>query len=394
MIPAVQGSRRHRFRWFAAACAFGALALTPAGSSASGSPCADGQALGPCAVGVIGGLLGQGQCQTPAPSPDSGTHAPTSAQRLQSLIEQVPCPQTGRVSYGTADNLGNTMSVLDPVSAPGGGYLGVYHTPYRDTPGGVENDFRINLATSTDLIHWTWVTMLDSAGASMPTLRSIPGAPGYLLAYEKRLPGRGSFVRLRYYRTLQDLLAGRYAAQRELPRCFSQYNNGTPTILWTRWNHSLSRSVIELGFHYQTVVKKWRPGPDREALGTLRGFRRWSARLDPATDSALQGIGLSGSHGDWRQFSFEGGRWRLYEGQTAYNDFGTWRVVLEDATTHRVYQLALRMGSDAVSNSFANPVARLETAPGGHGNVLVVTMFLFSSQLPGGTGELVYYEPA
>jgi hypothetical protein len=224
----------------------------------------------------------------------------------------------------------------------------------------------------------------------MPTLRPIPGTPGYLLAYEKRL--RGNIVRVRYYRTAQDLLAGRYRAQRDLPRRFSRYNNGTPTIVWTRWNHGLHRSVIELGFHYQSAIRRW-PGPDREAFGVLAGFRRWSAQADPATDSALRSLGLTGSHGDWRQFGFEGGRWRLYEAQTAYNNFGTWRVVLESPASRKLYPLALRMGSDPVSSSFANPVAREEKAPGGHGRVLVVTMFLFSSRPPGGDGELVYYQP-
>lgn len=391
MIHAVQGSRGHRYQSLLVALALSAVALMPAGSSARDRRCAANQTLRACAEGLVEGVLGPGQCQAQSESPDSGPGAQTSADRLQNLIEEVPCPQSGRVSYDTIDNLGESMAVLDPIPNPAGGYLGVYHTPFPDRPGGDEDDFRVSLASSADLIHWTRVAVLDPAGASMPTLRSIPGASGYLLAYEKRL-ARGNVIRIRYYRTLPDLLAGRYAAQRDLPRRFSRYNNGTPTILWTRWNHALGRSVIELGFHYQSAVKRW-PGPDREALGTLRGFREWSTRVDPSTDSALGHIGLSGSHGDWRQFSFEGSRWRLYEAQTAYNDFGTWQVVLESPTTRRLYRLALRMGSAPVSSSFANPVAREETAPGGHGNVLVVTMFLFSSRVPGDIGELVYYQP-
>ena len=147
--------------------------------------------------------------------------------------------------------------------------------------------------------------MLDPTGASMPTLSAIPGTSGYLLAYEKRpRAGGGDVVRIRYYPSLFWLLGGQWAAQRDLPLTFSPYNDGTPTILWVHWNGGLSRSAIGLGFHYETATARQR-GPDREAVGTLRGFRTWTAHTDPATDGALDRQGLLGSHGDWRQFSFE-----------------------------------------------------------------------------------------
>jgi hypothetical protein len=280
------------------------------------------------------------------------------------------------------------MSVLDPIPDPQGGYLGVYHTAFR-LSGDPFEDFRISLGYSTDLIHWTRLEILDPAGASMPTLRAIAGSPGFLLAYEKQTAHRGNLIRIRFYPTLAALLAGRFSAQRDLRRLFSPYNNGTPTILWAQWHGSLPRSAIELGFHYESAPKGWR-GPDREALGILRGFRSWTARTDPAADAALDHQGLAGSHGDWRQFEFDGLRWRVYEGQTSFNDFGSWRVVLENPSSGETYSLALRMGSQTVASSFANPVASVEPGPGGQGLVLVVTMYLFAAPVQ---GELVYYQP-
>lgn len=385
--------RPYRYRWLLVVLALALGAVMSSGASATRRNCVSGQTLQNCAVSLVTGLLAGDQCQAALPQPGTGAPAYSSrADRLQRLIEDVPCPGSGRVSYGTDDNVGDSMSVLDPIPDPRGGYLGVYHTAFRPPGAPGAAGFRISLAQSSDLIHWTRLQILDPSGASMPTLRAVAGARGFLLAYEKQTAHQGNVVRIRYYPTLNALVAGRYDAQHDLPRILSPYNNGTPTILWARWHGALSRSVIELGFHYETARKGWR-GPDREALGTLRGFRSWTARTDPITDAALDHQGLVGSHGDWRQFELYGDRWRVYEAQTSYNDFGTWRVVLDNPSSRQLYSLALRMGSQAVTNSFANPVARVEPAPNGQGQVLVITMYLFASRVPGQSGELVYYQP-
>lgn len=382
-------SRRYPYRWLVLALASLVCAATSAGASATGPRCMPGQTLRSCTAGVVTGTLVGNQCQSDLPQQPSGPQAQASAaDQLQRLLEDVPCPSSGRVAYDANDNFGDSLSVLDPIPDPQGGYLGVYHTAFRP-PGDPFVNFRISLGYSTDLIHWSRLAVLDASGASMPTLRSIAGAPGFLLAYEKQTARNGNVVRLRYYPTVAALLAGRFSAQRDLPRLFSPYNNGTPTILWAQWHGSLYRSVIEVGFHYESAPKGWR-GPDREALGTLRGFRSWTAHTDPLADSLLNHQGLKGSHGDWRQFGFAGLRWRVYEGQTSFNDFGTWRVVLQNPASGQSYSLALRMGSQTVASSFANPIARVEPGPNGRGLVLVVTMYLFAGPAQ---GELVYYQP-
>jgi hypothetical protein len=326
------------------------------------------------------------------PAPRAAPKPKTSAAKLQSLIEEVPDPATGRVSFGTSDNLGDQMGALDTIPDPAGGYLGVYHTPFRSPHG---RDFRISLAHSTDLIHWTRIRILDPNAASMPTLRPIPRTAGYLLAYEKKqtLPASGGdIIRVTDYRTLADLLAGRFAARRNLPRSFSRYNNGTPTILSINWRRGLASSVIQLGFHYQTD-RQSAPGADREGLGEITGFHRWTARRDRLTDASLDQQGLRGNHGDWRQFSFEGDRWRLYEAQTSFDNFATWHVLLYNARSRRMHPLALRTGAGTLLTSVGNPIAKEETAPGGSGQVLVITTFVFAASAPEDIGELVYYQP-
>lgn len=353
----------------------------------AGAACTGGQDLGACTVSGVGGLL----APPPCPQPSSGDpETSASAVRLERLIEELPCPSSGRVSFATGDDLGEPMGALDVVADPAGGYLGVYHTAFGPADNAL--DYRICLGRSGDLIHWRRLQVLDPAGASMPTLRAIPGWPGYLLAYEKSPSSQaGHVIRLRYYATETDLLAGRYAAQRDLPLRLSAYNNGTPTLLSIRWARNVRRSVVKLGFHYETRLRG-HPGPDREAVGTLSGLRRWSVHPDFGIDAALNRQGLEGNHGDWREFSFEASRYRLYEAQRSFNDFSSWHVVLNGPGAN-LYPLALKSQDTVVSSSFGNPVATELPAPTGTGQVLLVTVFLFASRAPGQTGELVYYQP-
>lgn len=345
-------------------------------------------ALWSAPTGAAGATSPLQPCQTQATPPPAAAPQPESPlAQLQSLIENVPCLGSGQVSYGTTDNLGDSMDVLDPIADPAGGYLGVYHTEFGPYPW----EFRISLAQSADLIHWTQIAVLDPLGASMPTLRAVAGTSGFLLAYEKKIPHLGNIIRLRYYTSLGALQAGRFAAQRDLPQTFSHFNDGTPTILSITWNHGLARSVIHIGFHYETESKGGR-GPDREAIGTLVDFKRWTARTEKPLDAALDQQGLSGSHGDWRQFNFVGDEWRIYEGETTWSNSASWHVVLQDTSNGQLYPLTLSSETQAISGSVANPVVTVLPAPGGNGQVLVVTLFLFAADAPAVPGELVYYQ--
>src|SRR5579884_178297 len=150
---------------------------------------------------------------------------------LALALTEVPCPGSARAVYRLRDDRGEPVDVLDPID--------------------------------------------DPRGASMPALAAVPGASGFLLAYEKS-HGRYDGVRVRFYPSRAALLAGRYSASRDLPLRFSRYSNGTPSFLSIEWRGGLARSVITLAFHYETASRGGKPGPDREATGVLRGFRSWS----------------------------------------------------------------------------------------------------------------------
>ena len=234
----------------------------------------------------------QQPCPTPASATGVAPQALSALAQLEELIENVPCAGSGQVSYGTTDNLGGSMDVLDPIADPAGGYLGVYHTQFGSHAG----EFRISLAQSPDLIHWTRIVVLDPLGASMPTLRPIPGSTGFLLAYEQRSrrPSATSFAL--YYTTLAALLSGHYAAQRARRANAVQLQQRDPDDPLDRLAHGPVQLGDQFGFHYETEQSDGR-GPDREAIGTVIDFRHWSARPDLQTDSALEQLGLHGSHG-------------------------------------------------------------------------------------------------
>jgi hypothetical protein len=238
------------------------------------------------------------------------------------------------------------------------------------------------------------VQVLDPSGASVPSLRAIPGAAGYLLAYEKQGRSRMGHVRIRYYATLAALRSNRAAAQVDLPIRFSPFNNGTPSFLSIDWRGGPARSVVKLAFHYETARRRRHPGPDREAVGTLGGLRRWQAAPDAAIDALLARRGLAGNHGGVREFAIDGRRWRVYEGQTAFGDFSGWHVLLYDVSSGALEPLALRTPSGRSSSSFGNPTATVLRAPDGSRRVLVVTVFVFSAgPSSSDPGELVYYQP-
>jgi hypothetical protein len=311
---------------------------------------------------------------------------------LANLIEQVPTVSSGRVVYDATDSLGRPLGLLNPIPSPDGGYLGVYQI---ESGGTALANYDVVLGQSQDLLHWSPVAVLDT-GASSPTLRPIPGGAGYLLAEEKYSAAHPfDQIRLRYFRTTADLYADRDSGQIVLPRQFSPYADGTPSFLSIAWHGRLSRSVIELGFHYLPFANNPdHQGPDREAIGVLTGFRKWSARRDWATDGLLDQAGLTGKHGDRRQFSFDGQRWRVYEGQTSYalDGFANWSIALYSVTARRMYPLTIDTRTGAFATSFGGPTVQVEPAPGAIGSVLVVTMYVFPTT-PGEGGELVYYQP-
>jgi hypothetical protein len=289
------------------------------------------------------------------------------------------------------------MADLDPIAGANGTYYAVYMWRARSTPPGYGNqDFNVGLAGSNNLTTWWCKNPSLVIGAGDATLRRVPGATGYILADEEYTANPIDTVVLRYYPNVEALAAGHYSSIEYLPRKFSTQDDGTPSIVSIRWRGSLSKSVIDLAFSYDKVGKNI----SREATGVLIGFRLWVARPATHTDAELTAAGFTGSHGQMRQFTYDGRPWRLYEAQRSCDaicaqngDFSNWQLVLDDVSSGRMYPLTLEVDGQADAPSFGNPTASVLPAPDGRGKVLVVTTFVFYAGSSTGTQELLYYAP-
>ena len=344
-------------------------------------------------VGAVIGARHRGANCAAAPFGAAPASAGPQGGQLIRLLEGGTCPQDGQVAFALRDDTGAPMEVLDPVADPRGGYLGVYHTSAAGHAAADARGYELVLAHSDDLLHWRRLRVLDGGGASMGTLQPVPGGNGFLLAYEKAPAQTGHFIRVCYYAQPSALQAGRASACRALPRTLSALNEGTPSLLSIRWNGGLDRSVIELAFHYELTAGQG-AGADREALGVLTGFRRFSALPDQTVDAALTRAGFAGSHGDQRQFAYGGQTWSVYEANTTASGFASWFSVLYAPSSRAVYPLAFRTTDGVLPRSFGNPVVEVLPAPGGHGRVLAMTLFVFSAGPAARlAGELIFYRP-
>jgi hypothetical protein len=185
------------------------------------------------------------------------------------------------------------------------------------------------------------------------------------------------------------LLAGRPTREFLAPRTLSACNEGTPSIRRVGLDGGPDGSRIELGFHYHRACQV-----DRQARGTLTGFRTWTTATDPELDAAVEraaaaaGERIGGNIGDRDHLRHLGRDYDLIEAQGRRGDFATWRVYLHDrtaGTTERL-EIVTHKGSTA----FANPTATPLRDPAGR-EAIMVTMFLpLEGAAPGEAGSLLY----
>jgi hypothetical protein len=297
---------------------------------------------------------------------------------LSAAIDNVP-RATGR-RYAARDDHGRSMDTLKIIPRPGGGYLGVYHS-------GSQGAFRVYVAESRDLLHWTSKAVLDN-NASQPTIAVLSDS-GYLLADEasgNHAAGRSRpRLRFRYYASLAALLAGRADRKFEAPHFLAPADHGaegTPNIVSAVLSPDLSHSRIVVGFHYTLPHQ-----PDRPGLGALTNFSSWTARPDTVLAAALRADGISGSIGDRDTVSFLGASFELVEAQPGTGP--AWHVYLYDERTRRAVPLQIRTNQG--SRSFGNPTVTSLREPSG-AMALVFTLFLREQFAASGeTGELIYY---
>jgi hypothetical protein len=280
--------------------------------------------------------------------------------------------------YDARDSAGNRMDTAKVIPSPAGGYLAVYHD------GEV-----CHLATSTDLMEWTHRAVVDEP-ATQPTVAAT-GDGGLLTAAEFN-DGHGGRLRVRWWPTLEALLAGRPARQFLAPRTLSPCNEGTPSIRRLSLHGDPDSSTVELGFHYHRDCQV-----DRQALGTLTGFSGWTAATNPGLDAAVEraaaaaGQRIRGNIGDRDHLRHLGRDYDLVEAQGRRGDFATWRVYLHDraAGTAEQLQVTTHRGSTA----FANPTATRLRDPAGRDSLMVTLFLPMEGAAPGEAGSLLFVVP-
>jgi hypothetical protein len=298
--------------------------------------------------------------------------APSDPARaaLKSLIENVTSA-TGK-RFDAKDNVGHNMDCAKIIANPeAGGYIAVYHTY-------VNGEAKVNLASSTDLLNWTWIRELAGSitgAASQPTIK-VASDGGFVMAWEQEPSNHLKFV---YFRNWNDLKNGVVNKRYDAARLFSSCAEGTPNL------YSASSTRLDVGFHYYKNCDV-----DRQARGTLTNFNSWTASTQGNFDNALLHWGVAGNIGDRDgHLNFQGYNFGLIEGQFKKGDFGSWRSFIYDYSTGNAEQLNIR--TNGGSTAFANPTITALTINGQ--NAMVVTLFVPSEgAAPGEAGELIYYK--
>jgi hypothetical protein len=313
-------------------------------------------------AGLVAGLtlLAPGGCsKDPPPTIDE------ARAELRGYIEDVTQATARR--YAVVDDRGREMDTVKIIAVPeSGGFVGLYHS-YREDTG----TFAVHLATSEDLMDWTWRRQLGD-NASMPTIKPASDG-GYVVAWEQEPPNH---LRLMYYASWNDLLVGAASKTFDAPLRLSSCAEGTPNL------YAASSTAVDVGFHFYRDCQF-----DREARGTT-DWHSWTASARPTLDAALEARGVMGGIGDRDVIRFRGFDLTLIEGQLVNEDPRTWRVFLYDDQTGNAQPLHFRTPGGSIA--FANPtIADIEI---GGRKAILVTLFIHDKGARGSeAGELIYY---
>jgi hypothetical protein len=259
------------------------------------------------------------------------------------------------------------MDTVKIVAIPeSGGFVGLYHS-YREAT----EAFYVHLATSSDLMNWTWRVELASE-ASMPTIKPASDG-GYVVAWEQEPDNHLKFA---YYSTWTNLLNGVASKTFDAPRRLSSCAEGTPNL------YSASSTWVDVGFHFYANCDL-----DRQARGTT-DWRSWSPAEKPLLDRAILVHGVMGGVGDRDVVSFKGFDFTLIEGQVIRDDWRSWRIFLYDDETGQAEQLNIRTHAGSVA--FTNPTVE-QIVIGGQKAVLVTLFVPQEGAKSTEAGQLIYY---
>lgn len=293
-------------------------------------------------VFLLPGLVTPGQL-TPGPIARADEARAAATDLLTRHLESVP--EAEMSVYRLKDNLGRRMDCLEvfqpAAHAEPGVYYGVYHSP----EAGV---FVTHLARSTDLRTWTHLSPLDTH-ASQPTVHPCDGG-SFLVAYEHDEPN-SVWIRMRWYRNLDEFLVGRHHRQYDIARTLAPTAEGTPSIeSVTGLDRGIDSAEIRTRFHY------YKDGQvDQLAEGILTDFRSWKAIPAAAINARLIADGWLGNLGDRTRFTWHDNPFYLQEIQRQRGDWSSWRVCLCDATGMPIRPLAIT--THAGATAFSNPSA-------------------------------------
>jgi len=285
---------------------------------------------------------------------------------LRGYIEDVTHATASR--YGLVDDRGHEMDTVKVIALPeSGGFGGLYHSYRADT-----GQYAVHLATSADLMNWTWRRIL-AEDASMPTIKPASDV-GYVVAWEQEPPNH---IRLTYYRSGSELLAGVGSKTFDAPLRLSSCAEGTPNL------YAASSTSVDVGFHFYRGCQV-----DRQARGTT-DWLTWTSAARPTLDAALEARGVMGGIGDRDVIRFRGFDLTLIEGQFVNEDPRTWRVFLYDDQTEEAEPLAFRTAAGSIA--FSNPTIAAIEIEGQ--TAILVTLFIPGEGARGEeAGELIYYQ--
>jgi hypothetical protein len=195
-----------------------------------------------------------------------GPATPTSSvagarAALRGLIEDVTAADAFR--YTLTDDLGRSMGPTKVIAIPDIDGFGAVYFTWADADAA----FHVQLATSPDLLEWTWRIELASH-ASQPAIARTPEG-GYVVAWEQEPDP--IHLTIASYATWEDLLAARTNRRFDPPVTTPACGEGTPSI------ESVDAAHVALSFHYHGDCER-----DRQAGGST-DWSTWTSATAAAS---------------------------------------------------------------------------------------------------------------
>jgi hypothetical protein len=274
--------------------------------------------------------------------------------------------------YNLRDNLNHSMGCLKVITNPSipGQFIGVYHITFNGI-------IKVEMATSTDLEHWTWIRELAGSNNGQASQADIAIASdgGFVIAWEQE---PNNHIKVLYFTNWTNLKNGIPSKIYDCPRSLSRCAEGTPNI------YAASSTSVDIGHHYFSNCDV-----DKQARGRLTNFNSWTTKALPNVDNAMLYWGTKGNIGDRDgTYNFGGYNFGLFDGQYTKNNWGSWRVFVYDYQTGNADLTAIQ--TNGGSKSFSNPTMLLTKLNGR--NIVLINMFILSEgNAAGEAGQLLYY---